>query len=363
MSPKEPPSPKTIPTEYTRSSRNTSSKGGRSLKETDPTEANNSNRNIFPLPAGKALASCPPRNGLPSPFQSNFTWDDKEGHNVSVQVVSSKPDILDDSQLNRPLGRDVPGDGAHTASKSSQADDMKRKGQYFAKAFAYREPMDSARETITRDSVIMADFKTNVIVDDEYTIVTELSCYLSARYHRPESSIVVNIDHSGCLLLGGSFEPAYILTITALPSQVQPATNKRNAILIQNFVEESLGVGSSRGIIKFVPIAEGNLAMNGHTVLGEIEALEKKSNQLPHQAKRCSSNKSLNKSAHKRSLLSLRARASTLSLQGFSALSTSDSAPPVPPIPTDKSVLDRKAERVQKLSRRRSFLALFGKRD
>lgn len=86
---------------------------------------------------------------------------------------------------------------------------------------------------------------------------------------------MITVNHSACLLLGGSFEPTYALTINALPVQLQPTTNKRNAALIQNFMCESIGVPTDRGIIKFVAIQEENLAMNGMTILGEIEQMER----------------------------------------------------------------------------------------
>ncbi len=86
---------------------------------------------------------------------------------------------------------------------------------------------------------------------------------------------MITVNHSACLLLGGSFEPTYLLTINALPSQVQTTVNKRNAALIQNFMTESIGVMPERGIIKFVPIQEDQLAIGGMTILGEIERLER----------------------------------------------------------------------------------------
>ena len=147
---------------------------------------------------------------------------------------------------------------------------------------------------MTKDAPIIADLRTNVIVcfarlsyrgssivlifsqiKDEYTLVTDLSHHLSQRYQRPESSIMITVNHSACLLLGGSFEPTYVLTISALPTQVLPTTNKRNASLIQTFMFESIGVHRDRGIIKFCPIQEECLAMNGNTILGEIENLER----------------------------------------------------------------------------------------
>jgi hypothetical protein len=86
---------------------------------------------------------------------------------------------------------------------------------------------------------------------------------------------MITVNHSACLLLAGSFEPTYLLTITALPVQLQPTTNKRNAALIQTFLSESLGVPLDRGIVKFVAIQDDCLATNGTTVLGEIENLER----------------------------------------------------------------------------------------
>lgn len=113
-------------------------------------------------------------------------------------------------------------------------------------------------------------------IKDEYTLVTDLSHHLSLRYQRPESSVMITVTHSACLLLGGSFEPTYVLTITALPVQLLPTTNKRNAALIQNFMFESIGVPLDRGMIKFVPIQEECIATNGMTILGEIERLEQR---------------------------------------------------------------------------------------
>lgn len=130
-------------------------------------------------------------------------------------------------------------------------------------------------------------------VKDEYTVVTDLSHHLSQRYQRPESSIMITVKHSACLLLGGSFEPTYLLTITALPVQVQPTLNKRNAALIQAFMAETLGVPSDRGIIKFIPIPEDSLATNGMTILGEIERLERQqADENGSNLKRALTNKS-----------------------------------------------------------------------
>ena len=86
---------------------------------------------------------------------------------------------------------------------------------------------------------------------------------------------MIKVDHSACLALGGNFEPCYILSISAVPSQMGASTNKRNAALVQSFMTDILSVPSERGIVTFAPILEENLAQNGHTVYGEMEKADK----------------------------------------------------------------------------------------
>ncbi|TID17746.1 hypothetical protein E2P81_ATG10723 [Venturia nashicola] len=152
----------------------------------------------------------------------------------------------------------------------------KRRTQYYEDSFAYKDGHgQSAKERIQKDSPVVAELKTNVIIKDEFTVVTNLSQHLSERYRRPESAIMVNVTHSACLMMAGSFEPAYLLTISAIPSELQPVTNKRNAYLIQHFLADILHVPSSRGVIRFQDVPEQKLGTNGSTVAGEIERLEK----------------------------------------------------------------------------------------
>lgn len=164
----------------------------------------------------------------------------------------------------------------HPGAVQQRPRSSRSRQQFYEDSFAYKDGIaSSARERVTKDAPVVAELRTNVIIKDEYTLVTDLSHHLSTRYQRPESSIMITVNHSACLLLGGSFEPTYIITINALPTQLQPTTNKRNAALIQTFMAESIGVTPERGIVKFVPIAEEAFATNGMTMLGEIERLER----------------------------------------------------------------------------------------
>ncbi|CAK3802456.1 Hypothetical predicted protein [Lecanosticta acicola] len=152
----------------------------------------------------------------------------------------------------------------------------KQRTQYYEEQFQYkRNANSSVRERVQRESPVIAELRTNVIIKDEFTLVTDLSYHLAARYTRPDSAIMVKIDHSACLALGGTFDPCYILTLTTVPSQMGPAMNKRNATLIQSFMADILSVPPERGIVKFSPIPEENFAVNGATMLGEIERQEK----------------------------------------------------------------------------------------
>jgi hypothetical protein len=173
-------------------------------------------------------------------------------------------------------------------------------------------------------------------IKDEYTLVTDLSHHLSQRYQRPESSIMITVNHSACLLLGGSFEPTYVLTISALPQQVQPTTNKRNASLIQAFMLESIGVHPERGILKFIPIPEDSLATNGMTMLGEIERMERQ------QAEDNSSSSGLKRALTKTSRKSAVTKAKSsiqLSRNNSQAVGGRNITPPLPsPGPFDSGV-------------------------
>ncbi|KAF1927240.1 Tautomerase/MIF [Didymella exigua CBS 183.55] len=222
--------------------------------------ASNVNANQFPKQAGATTLLAPETNdtqALTSPSQLSFT--------SSPRSVIDAP-TFDDSRL-----RPATSAGANIARPYSR-----QRAQYYEEQFSYKDGTTSnARDRVTKDAPIVAELRTNVIIKDEYTLVTDLSHHLSTRYQKPETSIMITVNHSACLLLGGSFEPTYILTINALPVQLQPTLNKRNAAMIQNFMTESIGVPIDRGIVKFVAIQEEAFAMNGVTILGEIENLER----------------------------------------------------------------------------------------
>jgi hypothetical protein len=170
------------------------------------------------------------------------------------------------------------------------------------------------------------------------------------------------------MLFSGNFDPAYILTISALPSQLQTVTNKRNASLLARAMEDGLGVAPDRGVIKFVAVSEDNLAIDGKTITGEIEELEKEIAEKNSSLQRNLSIKATPKSKRRQSLRSLRNAKKTLPTHDEDASATSPMSdrnqvtPSLPAMPSEMNAMDRRAEKAQKMGRRKSFMAsLFGK--
>lgn len=208
----------------------------------------------------------------------------------SLPGVDAYADLIGKSEIDELMQKHL---GNRTSMVASYNNSSKHRTQFYEEHFQYKDNVNgSVRERVQRESPVIAELRTNVIVSpkaialdvtatdscqikDEFTLVTDMSYHLAARYTRPDSVVMVKVDHSACLALGGTFDPCYILTITTVPSHVGPTMNKRNAALIQSFMADILSVPAERGIIKFEPIAEENFAINGNTMLGEIERQEK----------------------------------------------------------------------------------------
>ncbi|KAF2396441.1 Tautomerase/MIF [Trichodelitschia bisporula] len=152
----------------------------------------------------------------------------------------------------------------------------KKRVEYFEDEFAYKEDhVSHVKERVRRESPVVVELRSNVIIKDEYAVITGLSSYLAQRYRRSEAHIHLTVEHSLCMLMGGTFDPTYVLAISTIPVDVQPVTNKRNAYLLQQYVAELLQVPPERGVVRFMAIPEERLATRGTTVFGEIERQEK----------------------------------------------------------------------------------------
>lgn len=86
---------------------------------------------------------------------------------------------------------------------------------------------------------------------------------------------MVTLNTDVTMLLAGTSEPAYHLTIAALQAEIAATKNKRSTHLIQDFMVDALEIQPTRGVLRFEAVAEENLATNGMTALQEIEQLER----------------------------------------------------------------------------------------
>jgi Macrophage migration inhibitory factor (MIF) len=316
----------------------------------------------------------PPRGVTPDPnFRINGRLSPGPRKFMSVQerAQSTPPELTNDRRF-RSLTK---GTGSESLEQSwSRRALSKKKSQYYEEAFACREPYHTAKDRVVKDSVILADVKLNCCVseqskywsvanvywvDAEQGFLFDLSFRLSEIYQRPASCIMVIVATETALLISGSSEPAYLITLSALPSEIAPTKNKRSAHLIQQFMEEAIQISPRRGVVRFEAVPEENLATDGVTALQEIERLERNSSDeggilraLSRQKSRRSKKPSIPfPTDHDPGKTSTPIpRACTPSNLPFSAEGTEDSKS------TDASVPDRK-----RVKRRKNILTFFKK--
>ncbi|RGP73652.1 macrophage migration inhibitory factor [Fusarium sporotrichioides] len=190
-----------------------------------------------------------------------------------VKPRLSKPSldpVLESGQrLSRDVEQMISGDTSKVTRKHSLPILSRKRGEVSNEPFLLKQS-DEADDRVRCASLVVAEIKTNVIIKDEFTFITELSEYLSIRYNRPASCIVTTLQHGIYIQFGGSCDPSYTIKIEALDRDMQPAANKRNITLFQRHMEQALGIPASRGHLRFVPVAEDCAGWKGNTIAGEI---------------------------------------------------------------------------------------------
>ncbi|KAK7726521.1 hypothetical protein SLS53_009517 [Cytospora paraplurivora] len=236
------------------------------------------------------------------------------------------PQLPETDELMRPVTRRPPGDySTPEAMTMGRAELAKRKNSFFEDAFTLHVGGGSPRrERLLGDFMVVAELKTNVIIGDEFVFITELSAKLAERFQRPLSSVAVH-----------------------------PVTNRRNAYLLSEHLEEALGVSSTRGLIRFTGLAEEDVALDGRTLAQSLEEDVDASGAMAviDEEKPASS-----------------ARRNRLSVKSFSNFKTSNLAGDITPPTSAEDGPPTAAEKPQNatkvISRRKSFVAgLFGKSD
>ncbi|KXJ97725.1 hypothetical protein Micbo1qcDRAFT_156700 [Microdochium bolleyi] len=290
--------------------------------------------------------------------------------NPALTTKHPKPDSSPTSGTMRDIERGAPGDPIGRRGSMLNPDVQKMKNAYFENEFAAtnRDP-DPHRTRVENEALVMAEFKTNVIIEDEFHFMSDLTYLLSSRYQRPLSSIVVSVTHTSCLMFGGSFDPAYILTIHALPTLTQPITNKRNAALIQKHFDDTLGVLASRGYVRFVPTPHDEVACGGKTLAAEMEEQDKVASgdegaTVSRKASKQKSNKRLRPKsfANVKTSSAFDLKVPTPPPSARSEHMHIGPIPEVPPTPTmeDNRLLSMNEQPRKSASRRKSFRFLFG---
>ncbi|KAG8668843.1 hypothetical protein FPOAC2_08147 [Fusarium poae] len=182
---------------------------------------------------------------------------------------SLDPVLESDQRLSRDVEQMVSGDANKVTRKHSLPILSRRRSEVSDEPVLLKQS-DEVGDRVRCASAVVAEIKTNVIIEDEFTFITELSEYLSIRYNRPASCIITTLQHGICIQFGGSCDPSYIMKIEALDRDMQPAANKRNIALLQRHMEQALGIPASRGHLRFVPVAEDCAGWKGNTIAGEI---------------------------------------------------------------------------------------------
>ena len=118
--------------------------------------------NDFPTPVGQTFTVPKRDQGLVSPAESAFSFFD-EG---SPHAMSTS-DLMEERARAKTLERGTPGESTYASinpANQQQSELRRNKSQYYTEVFSYREPNLSPRDRISKDSVITAEIKTNVIV-------------------------------------------------------------------------------------------------------------------------------------------------------------------------------------------------------
>ncbi|KAI1051405.1 hypothetical protein LB506_003370 [Fusarium annulatum] len=183
---------------------------------------------------------------------------------------SLDPVLESDQRLSREVEQIASGDAAKVTRKQSLPILTRNRSDFFEEAFGPKHTQDPG-DRIRNESPVLVEIKTNI--EDEFTFITELSEYLSLRYNRPASSIVITVQHGICIQFGGGSDAVYTMTIEALARDVQTTTNKRNIALFQRHMEQALRIPPSKGFLRFVPLAEDCAGWKGNTLAGHITEL------------------------------------------------------------------------------------------
>ncbi|TFK25820.1 Tautomerase/MIF [Coprinopsis marcescibilis] len=105
---------------------------------------------------------------------------------------------------------------------------------------------------------------TNVKIADEKAFVVEFSKLGAELLSKPEKYISINVRHNPTLTFGGTFDPAFILSIVSLDN-INPEVNEKYSKALFKFFEDKLGVPGDRGYVVFNDPGRAYIGYEGTT--------------------------------------------------------------------------------------------------
>ncbi|KAM0349344.1 hypothetical protein ACHAPU_003753 [Fusarium lateritium] len=221
------------------------------------------------IPTATKQANSKPRQKQEVPVPVSTPTPGERRIKPRLSKPSLDPVLESDQRLSRDIEHMVIGDVTKVTRKHSLPILSRRPDDFFEDVFTSRHGVGPG-DRIKNESIILVEIKTNVIIEEEFIFITELSEFISLRYNRPASCIVTTLQHGVCMQFGGSSDPSYTIKIEALERDTQTAMNNRNIALLQVHMKQALDIPASRGYVRFVPVAEDCAGWKGNTVAGEV---------------------------------------------------------------------------------------------
>jgi len=130
------------------------------------------------------------------------------------------------------------------------------------------------------------EIETNVKAEDSKALVVKVSKFTSQIFGKPENLVLVKYTHNEALCWGGTFDPAFVLTIVSAYNHLQispwgimtgtleqneigafsPEKNPSIVKEFTKFLKENLGIDDKRGYIVLKDPGKDTTGYSGTTV-------------------------------------------------------------------------------------------------
>ncbi|KAH9926123.1 Tautomerase/MIF [Fomitopsis serialis] len=108
------------------------------------------------------------------------------------------------------------------------------------------------------------ELKTNVPLEDPKPFLLEFSSIAAKTLRKPELYVSVSYHYNENLTFDGSFDPAFLMTVTSLDN-LKPGLTDEYSKSFFEFFREKLGIEGDRGYITFLDPGRAFLGHNATT--------------------------------------------------------------------------------------------------